>query len=975
MESGAGNYTLTIRPSSGAGQVTVGGTSTSTLGLIRLVGTDRVNILGWAPGANPLDTNLIIRCTSAGTPALAFIDGGSNDTISGVIFESRNNLTFGVNIGTINLSPTTTTRGLSNLSFINNFIRMDVTGITFPAVGIYGQGTTPRLNNNIAITGNHFINFTSNGILLTTGSGNSNFITGNHFYYNFGPIFTSTATLNPILINASTTTNDNTIANNWIGGTAPFASGTSWTMNGSLSFTGINLNTGLTTGTTLNKNIIQNITFSSTANTLQATGILVAGTASIYNVTNNRIGSLIQGNGIFSTANQRFIGIQSTATGNVTITGDTVSNIYVMNTGTISGIFGINVLSGFSNVTNISNNFINALVTSSFNTGTQTAVALSGIVLTSGSLSQTISNNTVRTLINQSAAGHGMYGIVVSGGSNVINNNLVYGLNSRSTNTTTATQMPLCGIQCFASVTGAQTITNNTVDSVWMWTATPASGQTAGISVINTFGQLTVTDNAVRNINSNTSSINASNGAGLTGINISCFSAINNNIARNTVSVIQHNNASSSTHVIGMVLTTSANLVGNNSNITRNFIHSIRSLSTGNPILTGLTNINGFATYANNMVRMGIDSNATLFTNANTQRGIWHQTTTQSNYFHNTVFVNGNPGAGALNTAAFETSVQITLGQTLNLRNNILFNATSNGGTATGFNFGVRFQDSLRINSDNNIIFTPGTNGIAGGINFTTSRYALLGNDSNSWKSRVRLDITSASVDPSFVTNSLGTADVASLALSLSNPAEKSGDASVTSVTDDFFGNVRASNSPSDVGAHSGNFSQSPDAFPPTIMFTPFTNAGSVSGTRTLTGVVFTDNNGIVNSGINRPRIYYTRDRSTWYSSGAINMSGSATNATADFVIDYLQFLPALSINDSVMYFIVAQDNAGNVQSSAPLAVGINVNSISQYPLVLNQYKFLPVIPANTVLSVGVGQTYTTLTGTAGLFEFLNSRT
>jgi hypothetical protein len=116
---------------------------------------------------------------------------------------------------------------------------------------------------------------------------------------------------------------------------------------------------------------------------------------------------------------------------------------------------------------------------------------------------------------------------------------------------------------------------------------------------------------------------------------------------------------------------------------------------------------------------MGIDSNATLFTNANTQIGIWHQTTTQSNYFHNTVFVNGNPGAGALNTAAFETSVQITLGQTLNLRNNILFNATSNGGTATGFNFGVRLQDSLRINSDNNIIFTPGINGFAGGIIFT----------------------------------------------------------------------------------------------------------------------------------------------------------------------------------------------------------------------------------------------------------------
>ncbi|MEI7977766.1 MAG: T9SS type A sorting domain-containing protein [Bacteroidota bacterium] len=976
LESGAGNYTLTIRPAPGAGQVLVSGTSTTTLGLIRLAGTDRVNILGWSPSGTSADTNLIIRCTTTGTPAIAFINGGSNDTVRNVILESRNTLTAGVNAGTINLSPTTTTRGLSNLSFINNYIRTDLTSTLFPAVGIYGQGTTPRLNTNIAITGNHFINFTSNGVQLTTGSGDGNVITGNHFYYNYGPIFTSTATLNPILINASTTTNDNVIANNWIGGSAPFAAGTPWTMNGALSFTGINLNTGLTTGTTVNRNVIQNITFSSTTNTNVMTGILVAGTASIYNITNNRIGSLTQSNGIFSVANQRVTGIQSTATGNVIITGDTVSNIFVLNTGTIAGIWGINVLSGASNTTNISNNFVNTLITSAGNSGTITAAAVVGIMLQSTSLSQTIANNTVRTLVNQTAATHSMYGILVSSGSNVINNNTVYGLNSRSTYTGTTTIMALSGIHCFASVTGAQTITNNTVDSVWLWTATPTTTQTSGISVFNTFGQLTLTDNTVKNINSNTSSVNTQTLAGLSGILISCPSAINNNISRNNVSVINHNHTTGGVHVIGMLVSTSASLVGNNSNITRNFIHSMRSNSTASPILTGLTNINGFATYANNMVRMGIDSGANVYTNANTQRGIWHQTSTQSNYYHNSVLVAGNPATGSLNTSAFEVSpFQITAGQTLNLRNNIFSNIASNSGTASGFHFGVRFQDSLRINSDYNIFNTPGTNGFVGGMIATNSRYALLGGDSNSWKSRVRLDITSAQINPNYDLASLSVADVATLALNANNPAEKSGDASITVITDDFFGNVRSNNTPSDIGAHAGNFSQTPDAFPPTISFTPFTNAGSISGTRTLVGVTFTDNNGIVNSGINRPRIYYTKDRITWYSNGAINMSGTATNATADFVIDYFQFSPALTINDSIIYFVVAQDNAGNVQSSAPLAVGTSVNNITQYPLVSNQYKFLPVIPANTVLSVGIGQPYTSLSGVGGLFEFLNSRT
>ena len=975
LESGAGNYTLTIRPADGAGKVSVSGTSTTTLGMLRLVGTDRVNILGWSPSGTTADTNLLIRCTTTGTPVISFQNGGTNDTISGVIFESRNNLTAGTNAGTINLSPTTTTRGLSNLTFTNNYIRMDLTGTIFPAVGIYSQGTVPRLNTNIAVTGNHFINFTSNGVQFTTGTGNGIFVNGNHFYYNYGTTFTSTATLNPILINAGTTTDNNVVANNWIGGSAPFASGNSWTMNGALSFTGINLSTGLTTGTNVNRNVIQDITLSSTTNTSQATGILIQGTAAIYSVTNNRIGSLIQADGIQSLANQRIMGIQSFATGNVTITGDTVSNIIVTNVGTTAGIFGISVGSGSSNITNISNNYINRLITTSSNIGTTTAAAVVGIVLSSSSLSQTIANNRITTLVNQTAATHSMYGILVSTGSNVVNNNIVYGLNSRSTYTGTTTVMALSGIHYFASLTGSQTLTNNTVDSVWLWTATPTITQTAGISVFNTFGSLTFTGNTAKNINSNTTSTNTLTTAGLTGILISCPSAVNSLISRNTVSVVNHNNTTGAVSVNGMLVSTSAGLVGNTTSVTRNFIHSLRSNSTSSPILTGLSNSSGFATYANNMVRMGIDSNAVLFANPNTQRGIWHQHSTQSDYYHNTVLVSGAPASGALNTIAFETQFQITAGQTLNLRNNIFANTASNTGTATGFHFGMRFQDSLRINSDFNIVHTPGTNGVAAGITFTNSRYVLLGGDENSWKSRVRLDLTSSAVDPSFDANSIAVADLATLALNSSNPAEKSGDASIVNITDDFFGNVRSNNSASDVGAHAGNFTQSPDAFPPTITFTPLTNAGSISGTRTLTGVVFTDNNGIVNSGLNRPKIYYTKDRVTWYTNSAINVSGTATNATADFVIDYLQFSPSLTINDSVIYFVVAQDNAGNVQSSAPLAVGTSVNNITQYPLVANQYKFLPTIPANTVLTVGVGQTYTSLTNAGGLFEFINNRT
>ncbi|MES2559088.1 MAG: IPT/TIG domain-containing protein [Bacteroidota bacterium] len=966
-ESGAGGYTVTIRPASNT-QFILSGVTTNAQGLFRLNGTSRVNILGYAAAGTMNDSNLILRSTSGTTiPTLGFVNGGGLDTMVSVIFEGRNTSTSGNTAGIVNINPTTTTVGLSNVVFNNCTFRTEQTAAARHGVGLYAAGTTPRFNSNITVTNSRFVNFSANGVFFTTGNANGLNITNNHFY-DYAIIYSGTTTMNPILVNPGSTSDNNNISGNWIGGTAPFAGGTPQTMSGALSFTGINVTTGIATGTVLNRNVIQNINLNSTTNTSQHTGINVAGTGAIYSVTNNRVAT------INSLSNHRYVGISSTATGNVTVTGDTVQNVFVTNGGSSAALTGIVVTTGSSNVTNISNNLVNNLITTSINTGTTTAGVILGIVLSSSSLSQTIADNRVQSLVSTGNAATTVLGIYVSSGSNVITGNTVYGLSSKTTYTGTTTLMPLAGILCASSLTGPQTVNNNTTDSIWLVPTTTSTAQMAGIAIINTFGAVTAIGNTVANINSGSTATGTGTAAGLFGMMISTPSAVNSIISQNKISVVNHTALTSAFNLYGMLISTSTGLVGNNTTVSRNFVHSLRTNSAGNPVMIGIANLQGFATYANNMVRLGIDSSGATYTVTRTMRGIWHQSSIQAQYYHNTVLLAGTPASGALNTSAFESQIQITAGQTLDVRNNIFANMVSNDVGATGNNYGVRYQDSVRVNSNNNLFYTPGVNGFVGGIIFSGANYATLGNAMPSWKGIVGLDMASASGNPNFDANAMGAATVATLALQNNNPAEKSGDITVTTV-DDYSGNIRANNGPSDIGAMAGNFNQTPDIFPPVVKFTLLTNSGSISGVRPLNGVSITDNNGIPTSGPNVPRVYYSKDGITWYSTAAISITGTATNAVANFAIDYNLITPALASSDTIRYYVVAQDNAGNLQSTAPYALGTGVSAITAHPANPNRYNFLPVIPANTVLQVGVGQTYTSLTAAGGLFDFLNNST
>ncbi len=988
LEVGAGGYTITVRPD-GSTQRIISTTAANTNGMIRLNDVNGFRMLGWSPSGTNADTNLIVRSSSTSTPALSILNGGSNDTLVGVIFESRVNNTFS---GTIFIQTTAlpATRGMSNMLIQNCHFRQDYTsfGASFPANGVFAQGIAPRLNSDIRITGCQFYNNSAQGINVQGGAGNNWNISNNHFYFTALP--TQTTSYQAISFQAGQFSDNNTITGNWIGGRAPFVGGTPLVISN--TFFGINSNSGIVSGTAINNNVISNINVTS-ASTLN--GIQVIGTSAIYTVNGNRIGDFnnIASSIIFtSTSNNRLTGINSSATGNVTITNDTIVNILNQGT-TAAGITGINVQSGSSNTTVISNNLVrNLVLTACTNTGTATIASLQGITCQSSSLAQTISNNTIQSLVNSNIGGHQTVGIMNTGGATNISNNIVRGIYSRTSSTNlaspinfnTSTVMGIIGISNPSTATGTQLVVGNTLDSIAHDNV--SASQVFGISLSSSFAPATISiiqNNVVRNMYSRSTlaagSVYTTSTVTLALVGIfNCTISPNNDISGNVVSNLNHLSNSASA-VLGIANSNSASFNGNVSTVNRNFVHSIvsKAFSPNVPILVGIWNNAGIATYSNNMVRMGIDSSATLDTAARITRGIYQDplNTNANRYYHNSILIAGTPSSGAANSAAIEIGIAIPavngVVNVVDIRNNILANRVNGVFPAVGRNYGLRLVNTTNIVSNYNIFNITGDSGFVAATN--VNNFKLLGGATTSWAT-TGLDVTSASIDPNFSTNAMGTADVATLALQGTTPAERSGDATISSVTTDYFGTTRATNTPTDVGAHAGNFNLSPDAFPPVISFTPLVNTGTLSGTRAFNNVTITDNNGIPTSGTTRPRVYYSKDGITWFSVASTTITGTATNAVASFNIDYAPLAP-LTVADTVRYYVIAQDNAGNIISNSPYAVATDVNTVTTHPAVPNRFTFLPIIAANSVFQIGSGSTYTSLTGTGGFFEFINSRT
>ncbi len=305
------------------------------------------------------------------------------------------------------------------------------------------------------------------------------------------------------------------------------------------------------------------------------------------------------------------------------------------------------------------------------------------------------------------------------------------------------------------------------------------------------------------------------------------------------------------------------------------------------------------------------------------------------NIYHNSVRIGGSVASGTANAAAYRREIN----SMANVKNNIFVNERTNIGTATGTYWAISSNNiTSNFVPSNNIYYVSGTNTVLG----TTDNLAS-GNKTTltAWKGAVAGD---ASINGNPQYNS---ATDLHINPSVPTPLESGG--IVGLVTTDFDGETRSSTP--DIGADEGTFTGL-DLASPVISYTSFLNTTSLES-RTLSNVIITDNVG-VSSGTNAPRIYFKKTTETTW----ISLATSDVGNPYSFTIDYALLSSPVTVNDTIQYFVVAQDDNGNFAGN-PSAAGTGVNTITTYPTTPNMYKVSQAIFGT--FDIGSGQTYTTL--------------
>ncbi|MEO8590844.1 MAG: hypothetical protein ABI432_15820, partial [Flavobacteriales bacterium] len=151
----------------------------------------------------------------------------------------------------------------------------------------------------------------------------------------------------------------------------------------------------------------------------------------------------------------------------------------------------------------------------------------------------------------------------------------------------------------------------------------------------------------------------------------------------------------------------------------------------------------------------------------------------------------------------------------------------------------------------------------------------------------------------------------------------------------------------------------------PIITYTPLGNT-AILGNRTLSASI-TDPDGVPTAGIGLPVLYWKINAGSYSAATGTFISGSQY----DF-----SFGAGAVATDVVSYYIVAQDNLGNVLAFPLAGTGgysANPPASGTPPTTPSSYSI--VSPISGTFNVGIGETYTSLTrnDAAGLFNFINN--
>lgn len=606
-------------------------------------------------------------------------------------------------------------------------------------------------------------------------------------------------------------------------------------------------------------------------------------------------------------------------------------------TGTMTGISC--VMPNLSNTIS-GNTFSNLTVTS---TGTFTFFAHS-YTMASG-MSFTLSNNSISGTFSRSGAGSVTIsttnGSSASGSlasysdnnfSNISGATTITGINNTDgttgTSTKTITGNTFSNWSCSSTILGmtitymagtTNTISNNTFNNL----TTSGTSAVTGINIGSTLSAATtinVTGNQINNLNS------APSGTGSTVIGIGCSNVSTTiNFSGNTIHTLNTTGGSS---VTGINVTGAAT-----NNIFGNKIYNLSGGAAGSTV-NGI-NISSGTTFNiyNNLIG---DLKAPAATGLNSINGLNLAASSTYNLFFNNVVLNASSSGATFGTSCITFSSTAT---SLTLRNNILVNVStagtessnlaSNGiiavlrrsaGTAATIpaNYNVASNKNLFwVNSaagtNNHLVYVEGTSTITNPMNTLSNFKSFVGNrDQSSFEEQLGSTTTNLSL---LVSLSGSNSQFLRIADATATQAESGADVITTpSITVDYTGVAGNRSTTPDVGAY--EFAGNPvDLTGPSISYSPLSFTCS-TGNRTLSATI-SDPSGVPTSGSGLPVLYFSVNSGPYSSATGSYISGN----TFEF-----SFGSGVSSGDVVSYYIVAQDNMGNLNSFPTGATGLVAN-------------------------------------------------
>ncbi len=415
----------------------------------------------------------------------------------------------------------------------------------------------------------------------------------------------------------------------------------------------------------------------------------------------------------------------------------------------------------------------------------------------------------------------------------------------------------------------------------------------------------------------------------------------------------------------------------NNTEIYKNKIYDIINTTTANSTATAaigigtslVTTTNSLSIYNNLIYNLKAHATSVAATSTGGTWGIRLYGGTSNKVYYNTVYLSGTVTHAA--ATALSMSACLLIGTTpttaLDVRNNVFVNTielayTGSNSYSIYYNFTTSFTG---LTSNNNCLY--GVNG-ASNTTYNAGYYnsSAQTNFTTNWQSvhnTASQETSSIGTNP----NLNSTSNMIPLA---SSPVAGAG-TNISAVTTDYEGTTRNGSTP-----YIGAYEKDGDFDAPVISYTVLGNTGSTSN-RTITATITDNATGVPTSGSTAPRIWFRRtvpSVSSWANTTGSLATGNGTNGTWDFTINYSALSITPTAGETYQYYVVAQDQATPPNMGYSPSSGASHSSVSSQttaPTTPNSYNV--VTPLATSLYVGATYTYTSLTGTGGLFEAINN--